>query len=246
MERLIPLRPCPPLPLLLLVLLLLSARVAPGGAVAVITRAYVLPPGAAPAHSAPLFAARAAAVVVPGASGAATQLVVGAGGGDLVALEGSGFGAGGASPAAGACIFTPWRFRPSPAVSGLLCDGLESSLGEGEIAQSQVRFWNDSLAVFAASPGLGARLLTLSVPGAAGVYADYDILLAYSAPTLLAVSPASGDAEGGAPATISGRGFGPSTVDPGGARPAFPMALSAAPSVPTAGMYPRQNPAHRP
>jgi len=223
----------PPLRALLLVYLLFA-----GGARAaspVISRAYILPKAVALApQNAAQFVAQAPAVVVPGVNSQTVSLVVGAAGGDLVALEGSGFGV---SAAAGSCAFTPWALRATPLAS-LACDGLESFLGEGEVSRAQIAFWNDSLVVFAVSPGLGSKQVTvtaLNIPVTAS--AATSVSLAYRGPSLLAISPPSGDAEGGTTITLSGADFGPAARDMRLASNrifSFPVPLSIAPSLPLA------------
>ena len=225
--------PPPPLRALLLVYLLFAGGTRAAGPV--ISRAYVLPKAVALApQNAAQFVAQAPAVVVPGVNSQTVSLVVGAAGGDLVALEGSGFGA---SAAAGSCAFTPWALRATPLAS-LACDSMESFLGEGEVSRAQIAFWNDSLVVFAVNPGLGSKQVTLTalnIPVTAS--AATSVSLAYRGPSLLAISPPSGDAEGGTTITLSGADFGPAARDMRVASnriSSFPVPLAIAPSLPLA------------
>lgn len=215
----------------LLSALLALALALPASAIPVVSRAYVLPAGAAGApQDAAQFAAQAGAVVIPGVGSQTVPLLVDPAGGSLVALEGSGFGATVAPGSS--CVFVSWSFRV--ATTQLRCDGMETFLGEGEISGAYVLFWNASLIVFSAPPGRGSKQVSVSVLGSSS---SALVPLAFRAPLLSTISPQNGDAEGGAVITVSGRGFGPPPLDTRIASnriASFPVPLSLAPRLPTA------------
>jgi len=216
----------------LLVALLVLAVIPHASASPVVSRAYVLPAIATSApQNAAQFAGQAGAIVIPGVSSPSVALLVDASGGDLVALEGSGFGA--AQVAGGSCVFVPWTFRVT--TLQLRCDGMETFLGEGEISGADVRFWSASLIVVAVPPGLGSKEVSVYALGSSSSAGS--VPLAYSAPRIVSISPQYGDTEGDTEVTVSGSGLGPNARDMRIASnriASFPVPLSIAPQLPTA------------
>ena len=166
-----------------------------------------------------------------------------------------------ATPSASLCIMFAWTGRPeSPAslAEGGRCDGLETVWGEGEVASVRVLAWDDDEIIFEQPSGLGSRDIVLSVLGqmspearalqlqgqiGAGLVAALNSRWDFDTPVFsgASVSPSSIAADGMDIISLSGAlNLGPeprdTTENPVDAFTGFPMALTEAAVLPTAGL----------
>jgi hypothetical protein len=170
---------------------------------------------------------------IPLLQGATGNPGFGGGGGntntrDFVILEGKNFGA---QDLFYHCAFMTWTFRADDSTRVHNCDNLENFLGEGEIADSNMIYWDHSIIIFLVPDGLGTKDIEISVRGNmfSPTVPRNDVRtprFRYLAPNITYIrigntgcqqqqggrvvcTPALADTEGGETTWISGTNFGP-------------------------------------
>ncbi|RYY36547.1 hypothetical protein EON62_01680, partial [archaeon] len=130
--------------------------------------------------------------MVPAVTNAATRsgrtIAGSAHGGYVMVLDGSNLGT---HDSVHNCLFVAWPQRASvTGAAALSCNTQDDYLGEGEVHENDVLFYDHERVIFVMPPGAGSREVTLRAGGQAPTSASEYINFVYNAPALSVTSPA--------------------------------------------------------